>query len=159
MDELFALFRTVDTFSDELEQAMWQRIRHETITKGDFLLRPGQVSNKMYFVCLGLIRGYSLKDDKDITTGFMPKGYHVISPVSFYTRQPSFEYLEAMTNTQLISMTYESVDYIYAAFPEYNKIGRILTEQYYVRAELRAHNLRLLSVEERYEAFMQNYRV
>jgi hypothetical protein len=44
---------------------------------------------------------------------------------------------------------------LYRKYPEYNIIGRILTEHYYVLSEERLFSLRLHLVEERYKSLLQ----
>ena len=61
----------------------------------------------MYFLEKGLVRGYHLNNDKEITTGFMGQYDFVISPVSFYAQQPSFEYLEIQFHPALMKTLYK----------------------------------------------------
>ncbi len=46
---------------------------------------------------------------------------------------------------------------LYQQFPEFNYIGRILTENYYIKAEEKANELRVFSATERYQHLIQKY--
>ncbi len=158
MDALFTIIRQVHPLvSDALLLKLGQMLHREELTRKSFLLTAGAVSRKMYFVEQGLVRGYYLKDDKDVTTWFMQQHDFVISPLSFYRQRPSFEYLQLLEDSVLYSVSYNQVQELYREFPDYNLVGRVLTEDYYVRSEIRAHYLRMLSAEERHTIFAKNY--
>lgn len=46
---------------------------------------------------------------------------------------------------------------LYQQFPEFNYIGRILTETYYIKAEEKANELRVFSATERYQHLIRKY--
>ena len=80
----------------------------------------------------------------------MAEGDFVISIVSFFTQQPSTEYLELLEPSTLHAINYQHLQELYRTFPEFNYVGRVLTERYYVQSEQRAHQLRTLPAKERY---------
>lgn len=121
------------------------------------MLQPGQVSTRIYFIETGLVGGYYLNNGKEITTGFMKEGDFVISPVSFFRNRPSFEYLQLLEDRQLYALSRPMRFEAYERFAEFNKIGRIDTEEYYVRAELRTHFLRGQTAAEKYYTFLTEY--
>ncbi len=157
METLIQLIRSIHPVSALFEESLHRMLTREVFLRHSHIIEPGQVSAKMYFVESGIVRGYCINEGKDITTGFMRRGDFVISPVSFFLRQPTEEYLGVMTDTVLWAITYSHLQGLYARFLEFNVVGRVLTEQYYVRSELRAHHLRMLSIEERYAAFCLLY--
>ena len=157
MEPLLHLLDGIHPISPELRSFFHKTLIRNELPKKHLLLSSGQLSTKMYFIEKGLIRGYYLKDDKDVTTGFLKAGDLVISPASFYTQQPSIEYIELLEPGILWSLTYAQLQYIFMTFVEFNFIARILTEHYYTRSELRTHNMRMLSAEERYEVFCNVY--
>ncbi|GAA4458557.1 Crp/Fnr family transcriptional regulator [Nibrella saemangeumensis] len=157
MNTLLTLIEAIYPVSTALKQSLVSLLSHASLPKGSLLLSPDQISTKIYFVEKGLVRGYYLKDGKDITTGFMPETSFVISPVSFYRQQPSFEYLETLEESPLWSLSYQHLSHLYSQYPEFNYVGRVVTEQYYTRSELRAHHLRMQTADERYRAFLSEY--
>jgi CRP-like cAMP-binding protein len=87
----------------------------------------------------------------------MSEGDFVISIVSFLTQQPSTEYVELLEPSVLYSVSYAQLQELYRAFPEFNYVGRVLTERYYVRSEQRAYQLRTLPGKERYAQFVESF--
>ena len=81
----------------------------------------------------------------------------IISIVSFYSRQPAQEYIELLEDCILWSITYDQLQQLYRDFPEFNAIGRLLTEKYYVLSERRTQNLRMQTAPERYKQLVTDF--
>lgn len=157
MDAFLALCHRIQPLSAPLEAALRQRVRPETAVARQHLLQPGQVAQRLYFLESGLVRGYYEKDGKEVTAWFMREGDFVLSILSFFSRQPSHEYLQALSDCRLWSISYEHLQELYRQFPEFNAVGRVLTEKYYVLSEQRALNLRMLSAAERYAQLLTDF--
>jgi CRP-like cAMP-binding protein len=121
------------------------------------LLQPGQVARRVYFLETGLVRGYTLLHGREVSSWFMQAGDFVISILSFFTQQPSDEYLELLEPAVVHSITYEQLQDLYRDFPEFNFIGRRLIEKYYVLSEQRARHLRAHTAAERYELLLRDF--
>lgn len=105
----------------------------------------------------GLVRGYALHAGQEISSWFMAEGDFVISIISFLTQQPSTEYLELLEPSVVHSITHKQLNELYQVFPEFNYVGRVLTERYYVLSEQRAYHLRTLSAAERYAQLLRDF--
>jgi CRP/FNR family transcriptional regulator, anaerobic regulatory protein len=76
----------------------------------------------------------------------------LLCPLSvFFGRCPSFEFLQTLEECKLQSITFTELNELYEQYPLFNKVGRLLVEQYYLRAEMRTHHLRSLNAVERYQ--------
>ena len=157
MQNLLTLINSIKPMNEDFTAELKALTARKFVSKGNDLLKAGSISDRMYFIETGLVRGYYLKDGKDITTGFIKENGIIISPVSFYTRQPTFEYIETVEDSVLWSLTSVDIGHLYERYPLFNFVGRIITEQYYVRSELRAHHLRNLTAEERCQNFFCTY--
>lgn len=157
MEPLLALIGALYPVSAGLQVALSQMLRQDAFPRKHWLLQPGQVSDRLYFVEQGVVRGYYLKDGKDVTSWFMREGDFIISIVSFYTRQPAQEYVELLEDTVLWSITYAQLQQLYRDFPEFNVVGRLLTEKYYVLSERRSQNLRMQTAPERYAQLLSDF--
>ena len=157
MDALLALCHAIHPLSAGLEHALRQQVRRETALARSYLLEPGHTAQRLYFVEQGLVRGFYLKDGREITSWFMQEGHFVISILSFFSRQPSYEYVQPLTDCVLWSLSHEHLQQLYRQFPEFNFIGRVLTEQYYVLSEQRALHLRMLPAAERYQLLLRDF--
>lgn len=143
--------------SPALEAALTTATQCEQLPARQWLLQPGQVAQRLYFIEQGLVRGYALHAGQEVSSWFMREGDFVISIVSFLTQQPATEYLELLEASVLQSISHAQLQALYRAFPEFNYVGRVLTERYYVQSEQRAHQLRTLPAAERYARLVQDF--
>ncbi|WP_293743676.1 Crp/Fnr family transcriptional regulator [uncultured Pedobacter sp.] len=153
---LFALFETIYPISDKLKDDIIKNSGVLEVAKKTRLLSSGDKSNAIYFIISGTARIYYLdKEGKESNTWFLFENELLISVYSFYTGNPSFEYIETLDDCKLISLKRERLDYLYNKYMEFNFLGRKLTEYYYMRNELQANELRMLSAKERYERLLE----
>ena len=157
MDTFVSRCHAIHPLSVGLEAALRQCVVQETVRARALLLQPGHTAHKLYFLESGLIRGFYLKDGREVTAWFMAEGQFVVAILSFFSQQPSHEYLQALEDSVLWSITYNQLQALYRQFPEFNYIGRVLTEQYYVLSEQRALHLRMLPAAERYALLVQQF--
>lgn len=157
MEQLLSLIQTLHPVSAGLQTALTQILRRDALPRKHWLLQPGQVSDRLYFIERGVVRGYYLKDDKDVTSWFMRENDFMVSIVSFYTRQPAREYVELLEDAVVWSITYAQLQQLYRDFPEFNAVGRLLTERYYVLSERRTQNLRMQTAPERYAQLLADF--
>ncbi|KQM78775.1 hypothetical protein ASE74_12480 [Pedobacter sp. Leaf216] len=149
---LFSVFNAIHPLSEELKSAIIKNSHIAKVDKKTTLLSAGENSNTIYFIVSGGARVYYLdKDGKQTNTWFLFENELLISVYGFFTGQPSFEYIETLEDTTLIVVKREKLDELYLKFMEFNYIGRKLTEYYYIRNEVQANELRMLSAKERYE--------
>lgn len=87
----------------------------------------------------------------------MKEGDVIISVESFYHQKESYEAIQALEDSTLHYITYAELQYIYKTFPEFNFIGRVLTEKYYGLCERRAYSLRMQRSQQRYEYLLENH--
>lgn len=153
---LFALFETIYPIGDKLKDDIIKNSGVLEVAKKTRLLSSGDKSNAIYFIISGTARIYYLdKEGKESNTWFLFENELLISVYSFYTGNPSFEYIETLDDCKLISLKRERLDYLYNKYMEFNFLGRKLTEYYYMRNELQANELRMLSAKERYERLLE----
>jgi len=73
----------------------------------------------------------------------MKEGDFMISVESFFNQKESYESIQALEDCEVYSASYNDVQNLYNKFPEYNFVGRVLTEKYYVLSEQRLYSLRM----------------
>ena len=142
--------------SDDLKEAFDNLTRHRSIKKGQLIIRNGDRCPDLYFIESGLLRGYYFNEEKEITNWFAREGEFATSFYPFITRTPSFENIEALEDCELAQIPYNNLQLLYTSFPETERIGRLLTETYYVKLEGRLLGLQFTTAMERYENLMKN---
>ena len=68
----------------------------KTISKGDFLLREGEVERNVYYISSGAVRVFLLSEHEELTIRFGYEGSIINSLASFIKGTPSEFYIEAI---------------------------------------------------------------
>jgi CRP/FNR family transcriptional regulator, anaerobic regulatory protein len=143
--------------SNELKQVLQQELKIIELPKKQHFLRDGERCDYIFVVVEGLLRTYYIKDEEEICSRFMHEGTIGVSVRSFFTRQPGYEFIEAIEPTKIAIIHYDQLQKIYKEHIDFNYTTRVLTESYFVKSEERAFMLRKQTAEERYMLFMENY--
>jgi CRP-like cAMP-binding protein len=126
-------------------------------SKNSILLREGETCHYLYVMLDGLARIYYLKEDREINALFVEEKSFFTAPDSFFSRKPSYHFIETLLPSKLARIHHEKLRRLYEEFPELNFVGRIITENYFVWSEEKLFLLRKHNAEERYHYFMENY--
>ncbi|WDF68367.1 Crp/Fnr family transcriptional regulator [Sphingobacterium oryzagri] len=153
--EIVDFFRSIHPISDEALTFLLTHILPVSVKKGKFLRSPIDNTEMIYFVVKGLVRGFIKVDGQDITTWINAEGNMVGSIQNLGVDVETEEYIQALEDATLIAITRESLDEMYATFPEANIIGRKILERYYREADERSFLSRLPSAEKRYKRFAE----
>lgn len=143
------------------EGAQWlaEHIREYTYAKGKVVLREQQVCRNLYYVQSGLMCGYyhqsARSSSKEVCSWLAVEGDFATSYYSFIARKPSYETIECLEPTRVQALSYDDLQQLYHLFPETEKAGRLLFEEYYARIEEHLYANRFKSATERYHTFVQ----
>jgi CRP-like cAMP-binding protein len=158
VEKVISIFNSIHPVSKNLKEKIFEGSDVIQIKKKNLLLDIGETSKYSFFIYKGALRSYYLdQEGKDNTSWFLFENELAISVFSFFSQKPSFEALEALEDCILLRLNFEKLQKLYLEFPEFNYIGRILTEQYYIRSEEKANALRMLSAKERYLQLLERY--
>lgn len=153
---LIDLFNNIYPLKEEIKSAIIANSELMEVKKKVKLLSVGDRSNTIYFIVRGAARIFYLdKEGKETNTWFLFENELLISVYSFYTGNPSFEYIETLEDCTFIALKRDKLDELYLKYMEFNYSGRKLTEFYHMRNEIQANELRMLSARERYEHLME----
>lgn len=132
--------------------SLFSEVRYK---RKDILTYEGQIQRYMYFVREGIQRSYYIKDHKEHVIAFTyPPSFSGI-PESFLTQTPSRYFLECITDSTLLRISYEQLE---AATEQHRDLERLLrkaTEHLLIGVINRHYELMALSIEERFQAFVQ----
>jgi len=156
-EQLFHVFSKMGGLSNILKEAIIEQSKIISFPKNQKILSEGEKSDRIYFIVKGAVRVFYLnKEGIETNTWFLFENELAISVYSFFTSQPSFEYIETLEDSVFIVLQKEKLDWLYEHFVEFNIVGRRLTELYYIRNEAQANALRMFSAKQRYEQLIQN---
>ena len=134
------------------------KLTRREIPKKNVFLPVGAIENHISFVVSGMIRLYIPKSDptKEITFGFSFKEQFISAYDSFLTRRPSLYELQTLTDTTILSITYDDLQEVYNTTQIGNLIGRLTAERLFLIKSKREQTLLNYTAEERYLDLFKN---
>jgi CRP-like cAMP-binding protein len=141
------------SIEDFAELIKWTE--HRQFEKKTILTRPGEVEEHMYFITNGLIRKYFLKGNHEIITHIVKEGSIIGSGESFLTGKPSRYFVETLEPTTAFAISRQKVEEMYGTSKKWEKLGRIMTTQYFLVQEMRLMDNIRYSTRERFVKFMK----
>lgn len=157
MEEIFAYLNSIHPIQSKTKDYLQQHLKPLEVPKRTAVLKRGQICRHIYFISSGLLRCYYIRDYKDICSWFMKEGDVIISVESFFNQKESKENIETLEDSSLFYLSYDELQYGYENFPDFNSIGRILTEKYYQLCEQRLYSLRMQKAHEKYQFLMKHF--
>ena len=129
-------------------------VKLRAFSKNDLILYNGQIENYLSFIDNGIVRYYVLANDKEITFDFAFKNSFYCAYDSFYSRTETGVYIQAISDCQLYSISYENLQMLYEECENAKKLGRLTTELLLNRKVKRELSLLTKSPRERYESLL-----
>ena len=128
------------------------KLHRRIITKKSVFIKVNQIENHISFIESGIVRLFIPRDnpEKEITFGFSFKNQFVSAYDSFLTQSPSNYQLQALTETAMLSISYEDLQSVYKSTQIGNLIGRLTAEDLFLIKSKREQDLLNLNAEQRY---------
>jgi CRP-like cAMP-binding protein len=129
-----------------------------TIKKNTILLSRDETCNKLYFVNKGCIRTYYITGQGNEKTRFIAfEGMIATSLTSFISQQASFEFVDALENSELLYISRTTFYKLINDFPEWEKCYLRLLEFAYIYQNKKIEELVTLSAGERYAILVKDH--
>ena len=128
------------------------KLHRRIITKKSVFIKVNQIENHISFIESGIVRLFIPRDnpEKEITFGFSFKNQFVSAYDSFLTQSPSNYQLQTLTETAMLSISYEDLQSVYKSTQIGNLIGRLTAEDLFLIKSKREQDLLNLNAEQRY---------
>jgi CRP-like cAMP-binding protein len=115
------------------------RLKVKEFYKGETILSQGDICKELHFINFGLARGYVIDEDgKDFTwsiffndkNAFMTNLF-VTDYKSFLHQKPSDIHIEALEDTQVFSLSFDDVQFLYNRLKKGERFGRLMAQEAY----------------------------
>jgi CRP-like cAMP-binding protein len=138
-------------------ERLLSRCRVRRLAKGKVALEAGTVAAEVLFVGPGLLRMVTTDPETGAqrTGQFFDAGQAITDPFSFFAGAPSEVRIEAIEPTTLLAIPKGPLLAAYDEDHAIERFGRLLVEEALIGTQRRAARLLNLSVEERYETFLE----
>jgi len=152
-------FQKMTQLSNEELMAVMEMAKPTSFNQGEFFNTPDKTCTQIAVLQSGIGRVYHLHDGKEITDYFNTTSRNplVSSFVSFLKRKPSREYVQFLTDSEVLVINYDQLQELYNRFPSFERLGRLMAERNYLLALERIESLQYHSASQRYESFLKLY--
>jgi CRP-like cAMP-binding protein len=143
-------FEQYGEISKEGVDMLNNKLKPNKIKKGDQLLSYGQICKQIYFVTKGCLRLYYISDGVEITVWFSFEDNSAIELSSFLSGKPTEYFIEAIEDSEYLSLDKSELLGLYGQFPEMESVVRCFWEDVILNLLQRFTALQKDSAEDRY---------
>ena len=152
MEQIKSYLNQIATITTADWDFFTSRLQCRFIPKKEVFLKAHTIESHISFIESGVVRLYIPKEDpeKEITFGFSFQNQFISAYDSFLTQKPSAYELQALTETNILSISYVDLQEVYNNTQIGNLIGRLTAERLFLLKSKREQDLLNLTAEERY---------
>ena len=159
MDPYIPMIKTINfmrEISDEEGEILRNYFVHEKLKQGEFLSDYDKINKKVAFVSTGYCRVYVIDlEGNEVTIHMAGNGDFVGAISSFLTQTPSEEYVQASTDVDLLTVSYDKLNELYSLSATWEHVGRKIMEGLFLKKQKRVISFIKHSAEKRYQFLME----
>lgn len=152
------LKRYLDGFlvlSDSAAHEIKKSFKIQRFPKGKLVVSAGEKVDQAHFIIRGCCCNYSKKRDKLITHWFGFENSFVTDLYSFTTRKPSREYIQLVEDSVFLSISYHDLLRLYTVYHEWERLGRLIFEDFGRHTLNMINQFQTLSAKQRYAMLLR----
>jgi CRP-like cAMP-binding protein len=149
-DKTINTLKEITGFSDSDLEIVLKFFENKTFRKKTIIIETGKVANEVYFIVKGCTRLFCEKEGEDLTTYFFTENMFAGTYDSFISRKPTLIAMEALEDTEVLALSYDSLQKLFEVFPKMNEFIRKSIEQRFVLLHDLFTSYLLNTPEERY---------
>lgn len=129
-----------------------------TLRKGEHFVTTGEVCKHLAFVQSGMLRTYFVNDNgEEITYCFCTENHFETSFKSFILQTPSLLSIQVLEDAELLVISFEDLQHLYRESQTWERIGRLFSENEYLKMEEHASNVKNDSASAKYLRLMHDH--
>lgn len=146
------------SLSDEEFGIFCDTLEVKTLNKNEFFLEEGQTCDFIGLVNRGILIYFkSMDNGNEVTTDFAFEGDWVTVNQSRLNHSPSLINIKAIEDAELLIIKQHDLNDLYLKIPKFERLGRILMEQAYLKIVRQSVDLQVLTATERYENLLRQF--
>jgi CRP-like cAMP-binding protein len=154
MENLIRFINQYTRLDQNTEHALRALVESESYIKNEYLLREGQVCNKVWFILAGSVRKFYHHEGKEITTWIHFENEMFTCLSSYFQQQPSEENLQACENTKLLSISYANSLKL-NKYPQMSSFSKLHIEQQFSVIDNVSRKFSQMSAADKYNALSE----
>ncbi len=139
-------------------RALAPHLEVSTLKKKKYFAEPGKICNHIGLVVKGAVRYFLVKDGEEITGYFSFENELLSSYKSFLTRQPGENYIQALEDCHIVTLSYKAMQQLYddaLIGKKMERFSRLIAEHYLICYEDRVSAFITQTPEERYNKLLE----
>lgn len=152
---LFNALSAIHSLSRGFKKSLEKALIPLTLPKNHLLLEAPKIAEHAYFLNKGFAMAYTFVDGKRNTEAFWKAGQIMMSSNSFFEQVPSMEYIQLMQKSDVLCISYASVQNLFNNFPEANYIYQIIMNRHYENSRNRIHDMQRLDALQRFKKLLR----
>ena len=127
------------------------------LKKKEFFVQKGKVCHHLGIVESGILRSYIEKDGEEYIKDFYFSGSIVVSFGSFQTGEPSIGYIQALEETNLVTLSHNAYFQLLNESAEWYKFGKYISDFFAARKCQRETSFLMKNAFERYKLLLKTH--
>ncbi|MGN6647988.1 MAG: Crp/Fnr family transcriptional regulator [Cytophaga sp.] len=146
------------SLTPEEEMLLSGFFQYRKVSKKENLLQTGDPCKQNYFVLKGCLRLFFI-DEKGVeqTTQFAIENWWMNDYMAFQNQQPANFYIQAVENTELLSISFNEQEQLFKALPAMERYFRLVYQKAAAAAQIRTKYQHTFSKEEQYLNFSRSF--
>ena len=153
--ELYTFFSKNFPFNKEGLDEFIESFHMEHHLKGDILLRPDQVEQKIKYILQGYVRTYYTSDVAEINSGFYGNTEFVVDFHSFFEEANTTKWQECLTNVKLLAISKDRLNALMIKYSCANAVIQTSFLKIIGKYDQLERNIMTKSAEERYKDIIE----
>lgn len=151
------LIQYFSSFDEKELQKIVDCFKRRLIHKNEILLSEGEIAREFYFVNNGCLRTYFItKQGAEKTRYLMMEPSIGAALTSFIAQKPSFEYLDALEETEVLAITHHDFYQLVAEIPQWKNFYLKIMEMAYSFQNSKIESRVTLTATERYQQLLKD---
>lgn len=146
------------TLSDDELSIFASKLSYIELNRKDIFLQAGKVQKAIGFIAEGLVRSFYIDNDgNEITVGFYKEGDYATHYPAYISRSKSHYTIQCLEPTKMVLLSFEDQLWIYNQSANFERYGRLITEEILKRQQARIESFIFETAEQRYLNFIETH--
>jgi CRP-like cAMP-binding protein len=155
LDQIKTALSKIHGLTQDQTEAFLSKFIHQPFRKGEFLLKPGQVSNFLSLVLNGAFRIYREDETAEHTLHFFTENDWIADNESFIVQKPSENFIEAVENAEVATISLKDIHELIHQHPNFLGFFRVM-ENWSISTALHL-SIKNQSPDDRYKLLLEKH--
>lgn len=156
-DKFISLFESNHPLSESFKVAIKNELTPISYPKNHILFEAPKIADHIYFLAEGFAMSYTFIESIKVVNRFWESGQLALSTTSFLEQKPSYEFIYLTMPSEVLHLSYQSLEQLCASYPESHLIYQALLRQEHTFYSHRTHDILQLNAIERYKKLLDDH--